>query len=390
MTSIPVQLPPHGNSVAVPVASFSPPHLPFSPSPPRKGGNAESDGEESESEKDESDDDSSPPVPSWTGGISSQSGSSMLQDLKPIVHVNFNDGYTIRHLFEMLKIAVPRAPMFFSQSGIEIERANGAGTLHVKAIFLRKRLIDYSFDESRCNDPKNKRHIIDFDLDDFLSQVKSIAKKEGLTLSHYQEYPDYVFGKPYGGNKSVDHVLYFKTQKHEFAQYDIKGVIDDTTLPNKAVRLDAFCNTCVNINRGKYPYSLFMIYPNGLKIISGNEIGSVGCQNGWGDCTGYVAKEKKSRFKVKGQSNVDRIEMVPIQPFMAYIPLDDTKALAKAANLHPSGIVEVYCETNQLLRLHMQVGSNCTLTMTLQGKDPNEILSLSSAPKARKKRVLKV
>lgn len=306
---------------------------------------------------------------------------------QPAASADFSDGHTVRQLFEFFRIGLPCAPMFFTKDGIQIERANGHKTFLVQCLISRKNLVGYTFDPTKCNDPANERHIVSFELPDFNTQVKSLAKKEGIRLCHFAEQSDFVFGQLYGGNKTTSQgMIFFRVQKYEPATYQINDGVTPETIPNQVVPLSSFCSACTNAARSKYPYAFFIVYPNGVRIVAGNETGSTGRRDGWGDCSGYAIKPKKaSRVKLDTPAAEEYIQ---IQPFVTCVPLTDIKALMKASNLHQGGIVRIYSSRHQLTRLEIPAGSLCEVTIILQGKDPQKIIESTASGTRRKKKDL--
>jgi hypothetical protein len=305
-----------------------------------------------------------------------------------VAFADFSDGHTIRQMFEFFRVGLPCAPMIFTEQGIYIERANGFKTLLVRCAISRKNLVGYSFDRRRCNDPTRQRHIINFELPDFNTQVKSLAKKEGIRIYQSAENPDFVFGQLYGGNKSTSQgVIFFRSREFEPATYKVDPVGPET-IPNQVISLLSFCSACTNAARSKYPYAQIIVYPNGLRIVAGNETGSTGRRDVWGDCSGYVRQTRKVVRKAENPTDPDieelKEEVVQVEPFITCVPLADIRALMKTANLHQSGIVRVYSTRNQLTRLEIPAGSLCELTIILQGKDPQKILDGVSAAKRKK------
>lgn len=302
---------------------------------------------------------------------------------QPAASADFSDGHTVRQLFEFFRIGLPCAPMFFTKHGIDIERANGHKTFLVRCHISRKNLVGYSFDPTKCNDPARERHIVSFELPDFITQVKSLAKKEGIRLCHFAEQSEFVFGQLYGGNKTTSQgMIFFRVQKHETAIYQINDKVTPDTIPNQVVPLSSFCSACTNAARSKYPYAFFIVYPNGVRIVAGNETGSTGRRDGWGDCSGYAIKPKKhSRVKLDTPASD---EYVQIQPYVTCVPLTDIKALMKASNLHQAGIVRIYSSQHQLTRLEIPAGSLCEVTIILQGKDPKVIEATATGTRKKK------
>lgn len=281
-----------------------------------------------------------------------------------VFNVDFADGYTFRQLFEFSKVSVSCAPMFFQEDSIYVERDNGSHTLLLRCKINSRDLTGYKVEPTLFNDPDKKRHVIVFDLTEFQIQIKSIAKKEGLRIFQYAEYPQYVFGHPYGGNKNGQGVITFITQRYEHATYNIKDGITNETQPNAVISLPAFCNACSNVLRAKYPYAIFYVYPKGFYMTSGNQTGSTCRENNWGDCSGYV--------EVKGSNP---FQMVSVQPFVSYVPLNVVKALVKTSNFHSSGIVRIYSTVNQLVRIEIPIGCYAEVVLLIRGKNPNEMLT---------------
>lgn len=291
------------------------------------------------------------------------------QKIAPVVFADFSDGYTCRQMFEFFRLGLPNAPMFFSDNGITIEGANGLKTLYVKCYINRKNLVGYYFDPNNCNDKENNRHIINYQLPDFLIQVKSLAKKESIRIRHFKDSPDHVFGQFYGGNKTTAQgSVYFRTQKYEPASYDIDDGVTEETLPNQVVPLASFCSVCASIVHHKYPFASFIVYPQGVRIVSGSDTGSAGIHEGWGD------------FYEDEEEDPNEID----QPFITYVSLADVKALAKTSNLNTQGIVRIYSTRNQIIRLEIPTGTLAETMVILQGRDPQSIIESSVVKKKNK------
>lgn len=273
-----------------------------------------------------------------------------------VFRVDFSDGYTLRQLFEFFRMSLPCAPLFLHEKGITIERGNGSDTLFVRANINRMDLVDYKLNMDLVNDPKNRRHIVNFELNEFQVQMKSIAKKEGILLVQYPQFsdcPGTVHGQAYGGNKNSAGSILFRTQKYEDVKYEIDDGITNETIPNAVIPLPAFFNACSNLSRVKHPFALMSVYPNGVRLDANNESGSTGRGNIWGDCSGFVNKKV-------------------VEPYKTCIPLHIIKTLVKTANFHSAGIVRVYGTSNQLVRLEIPVGCYANVMILLRGRDPSD------------------
>lgn len=314
--------------------------------------NTDTTAESSNDEMDGSESETEPTIETFS---SNTDNLKILKDLDmytPTISLNCSDGHTIRQMFEFFKAALPCAPLFFTPEGIIIQRSNGNKTLFVSCFISRKNLIEYTFNIQNCSHPQYKQHIINFELTDFNTRVKSLAKKEGIRIRQYAEQPKFVFGQLYGGNKTTSHgVIYFKTQNFENESCEINDDFTRETLPNQVVPLSSFCAVCTSVVRSHFTRAYFYVYPNGVQIAAGNETGSTGLRDGWGDCSDTKIVDGKT---------------VQIRPYVTSVPLSDIKALCKTSNIHGSGIVRIYASRDNLTRLEIPAGCLCEITIILQ------------------------
>jgi hypothetical protein len=278
------------------------------------------------------------------------------------VSIDFSDGYTARQMFEFFKAALPCAPLFCSEDGIRIEQSNGDETILVYCFIDKRNIVGYKFFESECNDPENRRHVVSLNLQPLLTQLKSLAKKECLKINIYT---DRVEGKFYGGSKSTKYgAMSFVTQDYHPAKYIIDDAVTKDTYPNVTIPLGSFCSVCTNASRSKYPFTYFIVYPEGVRIIANTCTGADGIQDGWGDCHDKIVEEYEDE---NGELCYNE---VTVTPKVTCINLQDTKALTKTSNLQSNGgIVKIYSNKDGLVRLEIPTGVMTTITIILRGRD---------------------
>lgn len=262
-----------------------------------------------------------------------------------IFEIDFHDGYTLRQLFEFLRLALPCAPLTINSKGIYLERGNGQNTMLVRLFINRKNLIKYYINEEKFNDKGCNQHKVNINIAFFLEQIKNISKRDGITIYQSSDYRDYVFGKALGGGKLLSQgVIYFRTQAYEHISYEVEDGVKENDLPNHVIPLVSFCTICSGIAKTKNN-SAIIVYPNGVRIVTYTQTGSMGRNDTWGNCDDSQKK------------------------FVTKVSHSDMKALSKMINLNPNGIVRVYSKKNQITRLEVPCGVFAELTVILQGKN---------------------
>ncbi|CAH6418699.1 Hypothetical protein POVN_LOCUS418 [uncultured virus] len=274
------------------------------------------------------------------------------------VYVDFFDGYTLRQQFEFYRSAIKCAPMFFGAQGIRIIRGNNGDnkrpTLLASTEIMGVDLVDYKVDQNYWNCPSQSCHIININLAEFHGHIKNVAKKEGIRIFQYAEYPQIVICQFYGGNKNADGYVQVRTEFFEHVQYNIEDNITATDMPNVRVPLTAFCAACSSVARVKYPYAVLNVYPSGAHLAAGNETGTSARNSRWGDCSGVV--QTKSRLQVTNR---------PPVVYAIKVPIDVIKAMTKMSNFNVGGVVKIYSKADGLARLETAVGAYAKTTCYL-------------------------
>lgn len=279
------------------------------------------------------------------------------QAMTIIAKVDFPDGYTVKQLLEYLKHAVTCTPLCFTRTGITIERDNdcdGVQTLISKAKFHADQLIDYFVHPEKCNDPTNGRHFINVDMTTLHGHVKPLTQKDGIRLIQYEEYPDHLALQPYGGTKTDGNQIFIKTEEFTNKDYDIDDGVTSEDMPNAKPLLSAFCTACKNMSQAKFANATLYVYAEGAHLIGKNATGSSSRDTKWGKCS---VPERKSRFKV--------VNAPGPTVYTVNIPKDEIKCLTKMLHFNKSGVVQIYCKTNGMVRLKTMLGVCGEMTIHL-------------------------
>jgi hypothetical protein len=251
-----------------------------------------------------------------------------------VVSIIFHDGYSLRQQYEFLKTAVGRssAPLKCGRNGVLLESGNVEGTLVSSTLFRSDNLIEYTVNEQYWNSPETECHIMNINLKIFYEKIRKITKKESVCLCQYYERPDIVFMKKYGG-KNPDHYTTLKTEDYTPVRYNIEDGTEADKKPNVKVTLSAFTSACLGAANSDTQTSKFKCGPEGVRIISGNNLGTSSTTDYWGS---FRANSK-----------------------YYYTTVDTTifKSLTKITNYNNNGIVKIYCKGDGIVRLEANLGS---------------------------------
>jgi hypothetical protein len=257
-------------------------------------------------------------------------------------------GYILRQNYEFCKQALTEAPMSCSEDYISITRSNGDNTLVNSDKIYAKKLVNYYVNKSLWNCPEERSHHINYDLKEFYGHIKSVAKKQGIRLYQYKQWPDTLFGQIYGGSKTSHGHFSIKTQKFNLVKYNIEDGYTPGDKPNVKIPLAAFCGACSEVYKHNYPNALIKCFPKGAILMGISQTGSSLCVEEWGDCS-IIAP-------IKSRLSVNKVNPAKQGFFVATVKPDLVKSISKLNNLCVDGIISVFSVQNGLIRLEIDIG----------------------------------
>jgi hypothetical protein len=295
--------------------------------------------------------------------------SPMYQSVHPkrIFVVEFLDGYTFRQAYEFFKMTLTSAPMFLSSEGITILRGNGNSSLVANTQIHGHQLLHYEFSPEYANYPgtENRRaiHVVNCPLAKFRENIKGTARKEAIRIFQFVGDQS-IYIQVYGGNKNSDGYVIVKTESYEHIQYELGDYTQAVTAPNCKIPLVEFCNACSNIGKIKgCSAAKILCYPKGVGIGANSETGVTDRYNKWGECD----EETRNSLQVTGGPRlvIHGNALQKVKPFAVKVPIDVIKALGKLSNLTNNGILRVYCECDNLVRLMISISYYAEMTLFL-------------------------
>ncbi len=294
-------------------------------------------------------------------------GSCDVTKKRPVVIVEFLDGYAFRQLCEFFKATLTSAPMYFTESGITVLRSNGDNSLIVHLQFKAYQLVSYYFDPTLANIPATKTsaatHVINCNVSKFRDSIKSAARKEWVRITQYEGDMN-IKVEIHGGNKNGQGETTVPFETFDQIFYDLNvGFKQPINSPNCKIPLSEFCNACSVIGKSKgTSYANLVCFPNGCRIEFSPEPGSAQKYQKWGNCD-----EKIETVWVPGGHRL-LIQCSARQGSKSNtvrIPIETVKALGKLGNLVNNGILGIYCENNRMARLLVGVNYYAELALYL-------------------------
>lgn len=293
----------------------------------------------------------------------------------------FQDGHSLRQLWEAFNLLLVDTPLFIMEQGIRITRGSGEAipNVVVDTIINGNEILNYHFDPKFANHPSadgsEALHVINLNASRFRENIKATFRKEGIRLYQYQGQ-EFVNVEFLGGNKSSDGGAVVPIINYEHYNYDIQGFNQPMNKPNCRVSLAAFCHSCTTIGKVKgSTHAILFCYPNGARLDNSarldNNSGYAGDEaipgmsvrhSKWGDCDDgsrqVINVPNGPRLFIQGGAS-------SITPHQIRIPIAIVKALGKLSNLTNNGIVKIYCEDDRIARLMIKVNYYAELTIYL-------------------------
>jgi hypothetical protein len=244
-----------------------------------------------------------------------------------LFNVSFLDGYVFRQQFEYLRQAVQCAPLVFDANGISIIRGNDSGSLVTSSRFYANKLVVYEYAATTPN------YTVNVNLQDFNNQIKSLAKRSGLQIYQFAEYPEMVVCKFSCGPNGSDGTVVLKTEPFEPRSYVIQDGVRPDARPNAKTSLAAFCVACNDLERGRFLCGIFRCTPNSVTLSAANQTETSTRVAHWGTL---------SRINVEGQTTSTNVPIAVIR-------------ILKKMNGWGMGVISMY-GTEGIIRLQTSIG----------------------------------
>lgn len=261
---------------------------------------------------------------------------------KVVAFAVFNDGYTIRQLFNLCKNSSKSIPMFFSKKGIYISVGNETATKkanHVTKIFIDKNEIeDYMVDERYWNCESEFAHIINVNQAEFHDRLKGVTKNINMMLYQYENRPDVVFLN-FSGDKTNDGGDAVKIDKYEPKIHNVNDGSEPGDVSICNVPLSSF--SCACEKSSKFVFSAFRCYDDSMQLVSSDTPlnSSAPTKNArWTKMSKYTVSNKKPFFT----TNVTQQILKSFKPYAA---------------LSPKGIIKVFCKKDGIIKFEVKLAA---------------------------------
>src|SRR5207244_12571511 len=112
-------------------------------------------------------------------------------------------------------------------------------------------------------------------------------------IYHDENYPEFVFGQIYGGNKSNNEGSFYV----KICPFQPKVWLDDpiniNRKPNVKIAINSLCVSFSTVARAKYDEAIIRVYGAGLAIVVDSLVGDTGSNSCWGDCSSEIYYDTK-------------------------------------------------------------------------------------------------
>jgi hypothetical protein len=211
--------------------------------------------------------------------------------------------------------------------------------------------------EGKILDENECVHAMNFDLKQFQQVVKNVSKKDGIELAIYEGNPNilvHFFGSSKNNEmKTTIRSTEYKSSNIKIADSSFSQALD---APNCKVPLSSFCSIFNNLATVKCTSATINCYPKGIVIGSHTANNVVSRIGEWGICdTG-----QKMVNTIRGPELIIRRQSVKTF-YSTSIPDTVITPLSKIYNLCPNGLVQIYCESDNMVRFLTCVGTYATM-----------------------------
>jgi hypothetical protein len=285
--------------------------------------------------------------------------------------VDFSDGYSHRQLMDIAKLTVTSYPLFFSALGITMQRGNGAKTAIISCELNQHNFAYYLFNNKLVSNPSSDAneayHVICPNISKLREAIRPVARKEGVRFYQYKG-DACMYVQVYGGTKNGEGCgTIVPLEVYDHIDYELDEYHQTFDKPNCRIPLAEFCGFCAVVSRTRGVHHVeFRTYAKGVWILSIDSSGNIIGDKKWGECD----DSHRVPIYVPGGPRIIFHGGSTTSHYTINIAVDTIKALAKMTNLVVNGILRVYAERNELLRLQTSVNYYGPLTFYLrQGTD---------------------
>lgn len=307
---------------------------------------------------------------------------------RPIIYVEFSDGYSIRNLIEYLKSTNVHGNFVFTEDGISYSQPDADNTILNEISIPRCNLPMYIYNSTE------PYLAIGVTISNLRKITKSIGKKDTVQMYILPNNPMLCIRIISVNTKALNrgNMNYLKPQSLDLVFYDLKDAYsrsDDN--PNCSIPIMDFCRMCAAMYSIQCSYVTVRGFPRGAIFEGMIEGGITGRIDKFGICEPLKDKSPSqdpisspdfsSLSSLLDNISLDKIKLpstnkIPKlvvqsseEEVRIRISMSTIKALSKINNLSTSsGIVKLYMEPDRPLKLVCNIGMYGKLTIYL--RDP--------------------
>jgi hypothetical protein len=257
-----------------------------------------------------------------------------------IVVLEFTSGYEFRHIFEHAKMITNELPIYCSKNFVTTNRANDKQNIIVTNIINTENLTKYYFNDEYATQKSdgNNFHVINMNFGEAFKYIKSIGKTGSVRIYKNISEPDITYIQYFGGGKTEDEIIPIPDVKYELNAYNVNETNPrESNNPNAVISLKNFISKITDIQKMKYTNVVLRCFPKGVHIYAYNDLKNIRTIS-WGE-------DYHKKFDNKPENTYD---ITIIEQFM--------KTIIKTSSFHTDGIVRIYCNQDNLVRLETPIG----------------------------------
>ncbi len=276
-------------------------------------------------------------------------------DLESFFVAELLDGYSFRNLIEYLRATNTTGNFRFGKDGIFYEQADASVTVVNQFEIHTHELIHYEFSS------RNEEIIVGVNITDMRSVTKTIGKKDSVRI--YKKANDPILYIQTMGNleRSNERANMSTVRPHklEVVYYDFPEYSRGEKNPNCIVQASVFSKACAATSSIKCRSVVITGTGKGLILKAMMENGIVGRIENLGE-TGYNGSEYSESKIIQSSSNGLKLRLnvrSPTESLDMKVKSTTIKALSKLNNLSPSGMVKIYTQPGNPLKLSCKIGT---------------------------------
>lgn len=282
-----------------------------------------------------------------------------------IILAHFHDGYSLRNVFQFLRNTCRCVHLVFDPEGITIEEENAQGSILVRCRIRADDLTNYQYNQ----DPeKVPSFFCAFNAAEMQKATKAVAKKDGLKLyvkggsnpNIYIEVLNVGSGSNGDGLKMIPLI-----ENNKGGFYDIKY---ERKRANAKPPINQFSKFCADIASLKCTKVHFIAFEHGV-LIQGLETNEIKTIKRFGDVNipSLPSSSRNFRNGTGISGNKPRLNIhYPDEVGRITIAASAIRLMSKFNNLCPTGIIKIFIEKENPLKIISNIGCYGTLTLYIK------------------------